>query len=255
MTVHDPTTEPAQDPAALGEFIPDRVTVHRCPCSTRSAVLHPADRAGRIMADPDWSEHQSVTCGQCGRYGRLDPDDPENATVVVLGRAPLPAGCRECGAEHGEPCREPFCPGQDVLDPHPGLDHPADGEPAVYQAAALLGDVPSTTRIWRHWASRLLDPSSGRRGREAARSAVEATREARRLRRGLRRGPVTVATAAEADHGDVCELLEFLGGRGGVRDQQEAVFALRVVQGWGDSMAAELLDAAAVWRAGGRAPF
>ena len=253
MSVHDPTTEPAQDPAALGEFVPDRVTVHRCPCSTRSVALHPADRAGRIVADPDWSEHQTVTCGQCGRYGRLDPDDPENATVVVLGRAPLPAGCRDCGAEHGEPCREPFCPGQDLLDPHPGLAHPADGEPAVSQAAALLGDVPSTTRIWRHWASQQLDPSSGRTGREAARSAVEATREARRLRRGLRRGPATVT--AGADDGDVCELLEFLGGRGGTLDQQQAVFALRVVQGWGDSTAAELFDAAAVWRAEGRAPF
>lgn len=254
MSVHDPTTEPAQDPAALGKFVPDRVTVHRCPCSTRSVALHPADRAGRIVADPDWGEHQSVTCGQCGRYGRLDPDDPENATVVVLGRAPLPAGCRDCGAEHGEPCREPFCPGQDVLDPHPGLD-PDDGEPAVSQAAALLGDVPSTTRIWRHWASQQLDPSSGRRGREAARAAIEAAREARRLRRGLRRGPATVAPAAEADDGDVCELLEFLGGRGGTLDQQQAVFALRVVQGWGDSTAAELFDAAAVWRAEGRAPF
>ena len=255
MSVHDPTTEPAQDPAALGEFVPDRVTVHRCPCSTRSVALHPADRAGRIVADPDWSEHQTVTCGQCGRYGRLDPDDPENATVVVIGRATLPAGCRDCGAEHGEPCREPFCPGQDLLDPHPGLAHPADGEPAVSQAAALLGDVPSTTRSWRHWASQQLDPSSGRTGREAARSAVEATREARRLRRGLRRGPATVATAAAADDGDVCELLEFLGGRGGTLDQQQAVFALRVVQGWGDSTAAELFDAAAVWRAEGRAPF
>lgn len=253
MTVHDPTTEPAQTAATLGEFIPDRVTVHRCPCSTRSVALHPADRAGRIVADPDWGEHQTVTCGQCGRYGRLAPDDPENATVVVLGRAPLPAGCRDCGAEHGEPCREPFCPGQDVLDPHPGLNHPADGDPAVYQAAALLGDVPSTTRIWRHWASRLLDPSSGRRARAAARSAMQATREARRLRRGLRRGPATVT--AGADDGDVCELLEFLDGRGGVGDQQQAVFALRVVQGWDDSTAAELLAAAAVWQAEGRAPF
>ena len=82
---------------------------------------------------------------------------------------------------------------------------------------------------------------------------MQATREARRLRRGLRRGPATVT--AGADDGDVCELLEFLGGRGGTLDQQQAVFALRVVQGWGDSTAAELFDAAAVWRAEGRAPF
>ncbi|AEA28909.1 hypothetical protein Psed_6838 (plasmid) [Pseudonocardia dioxanivorans CB1190] len=182
--------------------------------------------------------------------------------MVVLGIAPLPAGCSDCGAEHGEPCRESFCPGQDVLDPHPGLGPDAGGEaadePAEYRAAALLGDVPSTARIWRHWVSQLIDPLSGRGGRggrEAARAAIEATRESRWLRRGLRRSPAVIATAAEVDDADITELLEFLGGRGGMLDQQQAVFALRVVQGWGDSTAAELLDAAAVWRAEGRAPF
>lgn len=250
--------------APLGQFLPDRVTLHRCPCSITSAALQAADRHGRMVADPDWGEHQTVACRRCGRYGQLDPGAPDNGAVPVLGVAPLPAGCTECGAEHREPCREPFCPGQDVLDgdPHTGYE-PSPAAPQVrggftagpYAAEALLAAVPSTTRIWRHWASQALDPSIRAGDRAALRSAVQATRDARRLRRGLRRGPATIQTRAEADDVDIEELLEFLGGRGGTLDQQQAVFALRVVQGWGDSMAAELLDAAAIWRVNGRAPF
>lgn len=260
MTIDRHTRENAEDPAALGQFIPDRVTVHRCPCSTESSALAPADRQGRIVADPDWGEHQTVTCGRCGRYGQLDPDDPDNGVVAVLGVAPLPAGCGDCGAERGDPCREPFCPGQDVL--HPDLDtipaqrgtggDPAT-EPVVYSAAALRAGVPSTARLWRYWASQVLDPGS--RGHGALRSAAQATSEARRLRRGLRRGPATIRGEADVDDGDIEELLEFLGGRGGPGDQQQALFALRLTQGWGDSVAAQLLDAAAIWRAAGPAPF
>ncbi|MFP5070934.1 hypothetical protein ACLFMI_14875 [Pseudonocardia nantongensis] len=242
----------------LGQFIPDRVTVHRCPCSPTSEALQVADRQGRMVPDPDWSEHQTVACRRCGRFGQLDPDDPDNGAVTVLGVAPLPARCTECGAERGEPCREPFCPGQDILDPHPGYEPiPAthQGSEAFtgpYAAEALRSQVPSTTRIWRHWASRAIDPSLRAWGRPALRSAVQATGEARRLRRGLRCGPATIQTRAAADDVDIEELLEFLGGIG---DQQQAVFALRVVQGWGDSVAAELLDAAAIWHVDGRAPF
>lgn len=250
-----------EHPAPLGQFLPDRVTLHRCPCSTTSAALQAADRHGRMVADPDWSEHQTVACRRCGRYGQLDPDDPDNGAVTVLGVAPLPAGCAECGADRSEPCREPFCPGQDVLDPHTG-DEPIpathQGREAFtgpYAVDALRAQVPSTARIWRHWASQAIDPCTRGWGRGALRSALEATRDARRLRRGLRRGPATIQPRADADDVDIEELLEFLGGRGGTGDQQQAVFALRVVEGWGDSMADELLDAAAIWRVNGPAPF
>lgn len=261
MTVHQPTTEHTDftdDPAELGQFTPDRVTLHRCPCATESAALRPADRRGRIVADPDWGDHQTVTCPQCGRYGRLDPTDPDTGVVAVIGVAPLPAGCDDCGARRGEPCLHPFCPGQDVLDLDTNLDPHAcagggDRVARTYTVDGLRADLPSTIRIWRFWASRALLPGTGASRSGALRSTVQATTEVWRLRRGLRRGPVQFVSTADVDHVDVAELLAYLGGRGSIADQQHALFALRIAQGWGDSVAIALVDAAAVWQ--GPAPF
>ncbi|ALL79696.1 hypothetical protein AD006_31570 (plasmid) [Pseudonocardia sp. EC080610-09] len=254
MTDHHSTTEDSTgDTGELGRFLPDgRVTLHRCPCATEAAALRPADRRGRIMSDPDWDTHQTVTCPQCGRYGRLDPTDTAHAPVAVLGIAPLPAGCDDCGATRGEPCRQPFCPGQDLLDPAPADDQDAcaggGGVAVPYTARGLLMKLPSTMRIWRYWASRALHPGNADWRRGALRSTAQATVEVWRLRRGLRNGPVEIVSTADVGHVDVAELFDHLAGRVGTAGQHHALFALRIAQGWGDSVAIDLVDAAAVWR-------
>ncbi|ALE76796.1 hypothetical protein FRP1_28795 (plasmid) [Pseudonocardia sp. EC080625-04] len=261
MTTHFEPGNNMRDPAALGQFTLGNDTLYRCVCSTEPARLHLADVRGRIVADPTWDQHRTITCSGCGRYGRLDPTDPDRGAVAVLGVAPLPASCDECGAERGEACRYPFCPGQDLLDLDPTVDPPAydecdaGGEDAAltYTAAELIAELPSTTLIWRYWASRALHPCSGHSRSGALRSTAQATAEVWRLRRELRHGPAQIVSTAQVDHSDVAELLEYLAGHGSTADQHRALFTLRISQGWGDSVALDLVDAAAVWQ--GPDPF
>lgn len=274
MSAHHHTTDNSPGPGSLGRFTLG-VSGYRCPCSLEHAGLYPADVRGRIVADPDWAQHHTVTCGGCGRYGHL-ADDTGTGVVPVRGVAALPAPCTDCGAERGQPCRDPFCPGQDVLDPVGESDPDEDrglesvagqlctsadppAEPVVYDVAALRAAVPSTTRIWRSWASQALDPFGPHRGRVVAlRWAAQAAVEARRLRRGLASGPTTIRSGTEdtaSDDTDLAELLDVLGGRGGTTGQAQAVQALRRARSWTMTVAAQLLDAAAIWRAAGRAPF
>ncbi|MBW0102945.1 hypothetical protein [Pseudonocardia sp. KRD291] len=97
--------------------------IYRCPCTSgtgKQVVLHQADRDGRICEAPDWEEHQTVTCRGCGRFGRLlhaHPGTGEFPVIgtgefPVIGTAELPGECPECLAPAGDPCRDPFCPGQ-----------------------------------------------------------------------------------------------------------------------------------------------
>ncbi|WP_224404204.1 hypothetical protein [Pseudonocardia sp. ICBG1034] len=249
MTTHYEPGNDMRDAAALGQFTLGSDTLYRCVCSTGPARLHLADERGRIVADPTWDQHRTITCSGCGRYGRSDPDDRAREAVPVLGIAPLPAGCSDCGAETAEPCRNPFCPGQDVLDP---VD--PDSESVAYSSTALLSAVPPTSAIWRYWASQAINPDRRDRAAEL-RSAVQATREAWRLRRGLRRGPGTIWSAALTDGLDINELMDCLSGRCSHSDQKQALFALRMTRGWGASVGADLIDAAAIVQAEGHAPF